>query len=167
MPPELNAARRMQIRLQELGKRLGGRAKKRIKANVSGGILQSRSGKAASSVFSKTKKLGDGGLLITMGFPPRTAWYMRFFEISGSKIRRAGRGTTVDRVTGERRKTRALRIPIGGGQFIFRKTTRGFARRPVIMPAVQAEVKSSEDELLDELEEYALEAFPARIGGVM
>jgi len=108
--------------------------------------------------------LGEGRVEVKIGFPPKTAWYMRFFEISGSKPRVAGRGNTIDRITGLKRKTKALRIPIGGGKFIFRTRTRGFARRPVLLPAVNAEVEASEDDLLDELERYLLEGLPLTLG---
>ena len=142
-------------------KAFGGRARKRVRANVSGRILKADSGRAGKSVFTRVKKLRDGGFRSAIGFPPKTAWYMRFFEVSGAKPRVAGRGFTVDKRTGLRRKTKALRIPIGGGKFIFRKRTRGFAPQPILFPGVEKELKLSEDDILDAMEFYLLDGLPA------
>ena len=157
------AGQRLQRILQPVIKRFSGRARKRVKANVSGRILRSDTGKAGRSVFGRTKKLRDDGVRATIGFPPSTAWYMRFFEVSGSRPRRAGRGTTIDRITGVRRKTRVMRIPIGGGGFIFRKTARGFPPQPVLEPGVQKELDLSETEILDAMEFYLLDGLPERL----
>lgn len=141
-------------------KKFGSRARKRVRGNVTGRILSADTGKAGKSVFSRTKKLKDSGLRAAIGFPPKTAWYIRFFEVSGSKPRIAGRGTTIDSITGLRRKTKALRIPIGGGKFIFRKRTRGFPPQPVLFPGVEKELKLSEDDILDAMEFYLLDGLP-------
>ncbi len=152
---------RLRTFLEPVIKKFGSRARKRVKGNVTGRIIRAKTGRAGRSVFSRTKKFRDGGVRASIGFPPKTAWYIRFFEVSGSKPRRAGRGFTTDKRTGERRRTRVLRIPIGGGKFIFRKSTRGFPPQPVLFPAVEKELTLSEDDILDAMEFYLFDGLPA------
>ena len=129
-------------------------ARKLVRQNVTGKILQRRTGKAERSIFQKTTKKSDGRVRAVIGVNASAAWYLRFFEISGRRTIRP-------------KRKKALKIPIAGGGFIFRKRAKGFAPRPFLRPGVLTTLKKSEPDIIDDLIDYLDDSriFPEVIRG--
>lgn len=134
-------------------------ARDRVKLNLSGFVLKPRTGKAVKAVFSRVQKIKDGVIRAIIGIDPKSAWYIRFFEVSGRKeVRPSGR---ISKKTGK--PITALRIALPGGRFIFRRKAAPFGPKPVLEPGVTQEMRARESAILDAMEKAALAVIPKRI----
>lgn len=171
MPEIVNCDKVLSRELRKAGRKIGLRAKRKIQKNVSGGILQRRSGKARKSIFLSVRKFRKSGMKMVLGAKTSVAFYLRFFERTGARahsipldrnlpggtfpiVKRRGR-------TSEFRITQALRI---NGKFV-RKQVRhpGVRRRPFIQPVVDDELRRDLPEIADAMKEAALVCIPRTI----
>lgn len=123
-----------------------------VTRNVSGGVVNVRSGRLRAGIVAKITALDQGAVTATVGFDKRVAFIARFLE-RGTKPHELGRGARTTRAAFGRRKAQRARGPFrgkrggilrfrAGGEIIFRRSAHhpGLKPRPILEKAVEAAV---------------------------
>ena len=121
-----------------------------ITRNLSGGVVNVRTGRLRSGLVARITAQNEGAVTATVGFDKRVAFIARFLE-RGTKPHELGRGARLARPAFGRRRAQRERGPFRGkragvlrfrvgAELIFRRSAHhpGLRPRPILEKAVEA-----------------------------
>ena len=173
MPEIINCDKVLSRHLRKQLRNMMGRVKRRVKKNVSGGILQKRSGAAAKAIFTSVRKF-RGGVKASIGAKLGTgAFYLKFFEKTGAVSHQIPKqrnvtdegGFTIRRRKGKSDQFRVKKALKINGRFVRRPVKHpGVRKRPFIEPEVEKRKLDQDLKLIEKaMEDTALECIPRTI----